>query len=351
MFCLGKKSSIDRTTRIVSTITLSGALFLIFKSIFMFWFNTFNSVLYSGNFFSLESTLPILLLSIGLRLGYGVIKYLYYELKSFINEEDIKNYSIERSNKSFKDLFMIINSAGYSLGIFGIIYTSIEDIKFLITFSIMTLLLVIIFIAKRRLKNKKMLLFSPMRETIKRINIKGITMPEWVNICYIFFLVFIISMGFSITSFSSSNQQIDIKYTETSAIPVEIILQNFNNPLVAVNIKDSNGNSKHQLILKHNSYTESYSASIESDIVVNEEDFLSLLDKLTDNVKKFYIPDIVTKYYYNTNLGELIDDGTYIIEITAISIEDRETEVKSFTTTLAKEKSKIFIQEKEYNSK
>lgn len=333
----------------VSTITLSGALFLLFKSIFMLWFNTFNTVLYSTNFFSVEYVFPILLLSIGLRLGYGVIKYLFFELKSFINDEEIKNRAMITSDSSFKELFTIINSSGYSLAIFGIIYASVEDIKFLIAFFIIPIIMVIILITKRRSNRRKIL--SPIRDTLKRIKIKRISIPEWVNICYIFLFVFLISMSLTITSFSSSNQEISIQYKETSEIPVEIILQNFSSPLVSVHIKDSNGNSKHQSIIKHNSYTESYSASIEGNKIENEEDFLSLSDKLTDNVNKFYIPDIITRYYYNINLGELIEDGTYIFEITAVSMEEREIEVKSFSTTIAKEKNKVFIKQKEYISK
>ncbi len=97
----------DRATRLAVTITLFGGAWFILQEGSKIWYKLFSESAYTKTIFNLEHVIAISIMTIIIAMMLSVIKYIYFETKSFISydEIDLQVRALKRADEGFKDIF------------------------------------------------------------------------------------------------------------------------------------------------------------------------------------------------------------------------------------------------------
>ncbi|WP_088104769.1 hypothetical protein [Halalkalibacter urbisdiaboli] len=351
-----ENSTIDRTTRLIVTITVFGALFLVFKTAIHIWFKTFTTMLYTRDFFNIDYVIATVFLSISIIISISFIKYIFYELKTYINYEkdNDKQSAVKKADQCFAKIFISIkNTAVFLIIIFIslVIRDSFDrDDLFVIILGGCTGIIVVLglsFLFYKSIKAKKAFTY---------FNDKVASNSFISTIIFFIYIVLISSLlGLTLTlySFNSTNQNAKVTLKEDRTIPLVVELQNYSDPIVTATITnyDSNNEIKLEtLILERKEFIETYSGQIKNHELTTEDDLMYLVNNLSTEIDKMDISTRKALSKFELTLENHIEIGENLIEVVMISRENSDLVVTKFMTLVTKENNKIQITEKEFNT-
>ncbi|RIU93441.1 hypothetical protein [Oceanobacillus picturae] len=233
------KNETDRTTRLLFTVTLFGGTWYIFRGVINLWNNTFTEIAYTKSIINFEHIISIWILVIMIVITGTVVRYIYYEFKTYqhIPNNEEREKSISNADDAFKDNFKMLKTLAILsliiliLFFFYNFFTRIK-LKNILLFTFIGLILVILFksIIKRKLKDRS----KNSKIKLKTITHKLSNMYKRIGlITYLIILVLIVSFSLLVISIES-NQEVKVNIGDTQKLPMEIILKNYDNPTLEI---------------------------------------------------------------------------------------------------------------------
>jgi hypothetical protein len=342
-----RKSRIDRTTRLLVTITLFGGAWFLLKGAAIIWYNTFSKSAYIKNLFNVEYVFSILLLTTVLGITISVFNYLYLEFKTYqyYQNDNNQNEAIKRADDGFNRIFKTIKTSINIILTFVIILAVIEVIKtpikiwFIVGgFLIVILIVILLYINKDILKKIESI-----------TNITESKIKPYIKFSYIAFLV--LFGGISITLLSiSDNGDVKVKINESNKIPMSFKLQNILEPEIQIRIIREKDSDKPILIpVKGDQFKESSIELLEE--TSNSNLFSKDNKKDISDVDKFYTSKSKYYYEYTLNLREYLTEGKNEIEILIFSNEGSNKKKVRIVNSILIKGTNIKITKKDFKVK
>jgi hypothetical protein len=336
-------NSIDRTTRLIATLTIAGGIAFLIKIVFSAWFKTFSTSAYTKKIINFEYIVSVVIVTVTIVIAFSIVKYLYFELKTYIfyeNRTDQQN-AIQNADNAFGGIFKNIKICGNSLLVIGIIgaLNEIFNDKHSWKFIMVGVSIGGIFILTILLVNK-----DKIKKIIKVTDAIELKITPYSNFLFVGLLSLFV--GLTITIFSiDSNQNTKITIQETKTVPIKIELQNNYSSLVYININNSKGETS--IDPSKVSFVESYVEVLEKNKELKTskeiEQFVKNLNKENDklNISK-------TKYIkvYSTDLEKYLVDGKNEVEVIVYTTNSNNSKATHFITTVTKDGANIEITEK-----
>jgi hypothetical protein len=328
-----KINKIDRTTRLLVTITLfSGAWFLL-KGVFFHWLNTFTDIIYSKGIFYYEHLISIVLLTIAVAITLLVIRYLYMELRTYRyykNEEEQQD-SLKKADICFDEIFNMIKTSLYVLLFIIIGLICIKYKMFLLIISIGFLLGIILRIIDIQFNNEYI---NKAKLYWRTINEKAKYIIVLVNVSC---LSLVIGFVIMISSYEDK-QKVHVKFLERKNLSFEIKLSNIQKPEVEINVfRELKPNDDIKLNLEEEDFRGSF-------IEVSETSSM-----LKNNEKdKFHFSQNNFQYLYESVLDQYILDGKNELEIFIRSNGNISKKTVHIFTTIIKDSNGISISQKNF---
>ncbi|MFD2640029.1 hypothetical protein [Piscibacillus salipiscarius] len=325
-----ENNKVDRTTRLIVTLTMFGGTWFLLKNVFKSWVNIFSSSAYTQSFISIENIISVISFTVILTIIIKVILYIYAELKTFqmFESEEEKQTIYKSADIKFNDIFKTIKKCAYAiLGVallFGI-FELFNDPNLLGYFILGALLALIFFI----------ILFFVKKEKLKKVVSKAEKIEETIapygSLIYISFLALFVGICITLVSFNQ-NQFVEVNFKDNNEnIALELIVQNMENIEATINIVNDKENISPNVIrLDNNDFNRN---------VIEVYD-----DTKTDNYK-FYIKKSRNQYTHSLDLSEYIIDGRNVVEIKIISNQMSRNKVVKIENEIEKNESEITFSE------
>ncbi|PFV41100.1 hypothetical protein [Bacillus thuringiensis] len=340
----------DRATRLAVTITLFGGAWFILQEGSKIWYKLFSESAYTKTIFNLEHVIAISIMTVIIAMMLSVIKYIYFETKSFISydEIDLQVRALKRADEGFKDIFKNLK---YSFNIIIFIFLILmitefsEDVSFwkwiLGAFSIVILASIFIIRINNNARDKLVNLTNVLESKINKY-------IPYSFFAYIAFLLFLCGMSITLVSFGQEKSA-KVKFNNTKQMPVELEINNIDKIKIQVRInRDADPNNKINIQAKE---IESYGSSIEVFKGKNSElhtlDIDKIKEELDNNNYKISIKNSKYKNKYKINLEKYILDGKSKIELLIQTPTDNIFIVNEFY----KNGDKVSVKEKEFKVK
>lgn len=347
-------TQVDRTTRLAVTLTIFGALFIVIKSSIDVWYSIFTTLAYTENFFNYDYMLSIVFVSIPLVSAFSIMRYLIWEMQTYIpsSSKAEEEKSILKADKAFERIFRDAkNFAGLLFILMYFLIIREVFIKGVVSGFVIGIILAVGFLILKHFAYKK-------SEGVKRIVDKWDQLSSTYTIIslisllfYALLITFLFGLTFTLSSLASTNQQAKVEVLETSDIQLNIELQNYLEPLVAIKITNYENREDSQTIhLQNSENLEFYSEAFIDTEVVNEEDLDLLLKDIDDEIDRFNITKKKSLIKYEENLIEYINEGKYEVEVVMIARENSRVNVTKFMTTIEKRRNEVTISEKVFDT-
>ncbi|WP_025027046.1 hypothetical protein [Caldalkalibacillus mannanilyticus] len=329
------KNKIDRTTRLVVSLTIFGATWYILLGAIRLWFTTFSESAYIKSILNLEHILAVSILTAVSAVTISFVRYLYAELQTYqcFNDNSSRERSESKADLSYSNIFKTIKNSFLGIvTLFGIyifvqIFLELKSIVFFLIGFIITVLIVIVFyLGKNKLKK-----IIDLTEKIEK------KVSPFLQLVYLLILFFTIGISISMLSINS-NKQIEVSIIESQNIPIEIKLHNIHKPTVTLNIERE--------------------ASPEENIqiIINSENMERSIVEVFDDSQRSFIKDN-NKFYFNQSkvlnktsleINDFIFEGKNTIEFIVVSEEMPINKNIRIRTDIFKNGNEITITENEF---
>lgn len=343
-----RENPIDRATRLIVTLTIASGVAFLVKMAFSAWVQTFTTNAYTQNILNFDYIFSVLFLTVALLCAFSIVKYLFYELKTFIFYEDIseQQLSYEASDNAYKSIFKTIKVCLNVVFILIILVVCIEIFndknswKFILSGVLLggISFLSLFFINKEKLK-KAVKISEKIESKIE----------NYLTFAYVFFLS--LFSGITIVLLSlNSNQTARILVEDSINVPIEIELKNIANSTIYIKVT----NSKKEYLIDNNDLNTSESYF---EVVEKNEELKSAndIDQFVGNLnKEIDLLDMSKTEYtqiYNTDLGDYLLTGSNSVEVIIVSTGSDKTKAIHFLTTVIKEGNIIKITKKKMDLK
>ncbi|XKE96553.1 hypothetical protein LG326_16910 (plasmid) [Metaplanococcus flavidus] len=347
-------TQIDRTTRLAVTITIFGALFIVLKSSIGVWYNIFTTLAYTENFFNYDYMLSIIFVSIPLVSAFSIIRYLFWELQTYIpsNSDAEQTGSILKADKAFERIFRDAKNFAGLLFIF-LYFLIIREIflRGVVSGFVIGIILAVGFLILRHFAYKRFDRVKRVVDEVNRLSSTNTIISLLILTFYALVITFIFGLTFTLSSLASTNQQAKVEVLETEEIQLNIELQNYLEPLVAIKITNYDNQEDSQTIpLENNEKLEFYSEAVIKTEMINENDFNYLLDNIDNEIDRYDITKKKSFTKYQKNLNEYIDEGKYVVEVVMFSRANSLVNVTKFMTTIEKRGNQVTVSEKVFET-
>lgn len=333
------KTLIDRTTRFLVTLTLFGGAWYILKGVTNLWLKTFSEIFYSKSIINKEHILSMSLLIVMVSITTTVIIYLYMEYKTYRNYEDKEEMekAVNKADRRFDGIFSMVNVSFISFLTINILTIFVKEIKGLTLLSMIFVGFLIGAISRFYLEEKVRSAITKYR--LPKPNNKG---KQLGYIIYISFIVLILSFSLMIVSLEG-NQKVEVKIEDTTKIPMEITLQNFESPTIEFSIfREKKPKKNVKFKLKDGDFQKSLIEVHETNLP--NENFL--LRNNTDN--KLTRSQNENTYQYTSELSKYILEGKNVVEIIIISKGENSKKTVRIASTITKDGEAIEVPQNIY---
>lgn len=295
---MSKEVDIDRTTRLVITLTLFGGSWFLLKNAFIFWYKMFSTFVYTKTFINIDSIISLIIFTIVIAVTWKALSYIFYELKTFqkYSEESKKNEAMNVADTKFSDIFHTIKNCFqffFVTGLIGFLIGVLFKPNLLISFSIGILISILFFIIIR-IKNDK------VKEIVKKAENLEKKIGPYSFLIYILFIIFFVGITISLIS-TTTNQLVKVEFDNSSGVDLKLVLQNINLKELTItteNMKEGINKSKVNIS--------------EGEIM---EDLVEVFDDSKTNNNRVYLDKSKHQLHYSINLDKYIKEGKNIIEI------------------------------------
>lgn len=327
-----EKSKVDRTTRLVITITVFGGAWFLLKEIFKLWVRTFSSGAYTKTIISFEYLLLVIILTFVVVITYKGLTYIYSELKTyqaFENKNDAIN-SQQNADINFANIFSTIKYCKNAFITVLLLATAVQlilqpNLKFSILIGIsLGILILIVF---RWVKKER---WKKINEIAK--NIEERVSPYGLMLNIVFFLIII---GICITLVSiNSNQFVKAEFKTDNDLKFDISIQNIQDFRVEILIY-----SNENLEVTH-SYNIKKTDFIHNSIEVTAND--------DSSNKKLFIDKSKYQSHYSMNIKKYIQEGKNTVKINIFTKDPLGSKVIRLVNTINKSGMTLDISEEEF---
>ncbi|MGX4671074.1 hypothetical protein JNUCC74_18140 [Cerasibacillus sp. JNUCC 74] len=339
-----------RSTRLAFTITIFGGAWFITKGGTKLWSKIFSEIAYTKTLYNFEHLYAIIIMTIIIVIVISVIKYIYYEMKSYALYRKPKHQAdvFKKADDCFENIFRNLE---YSLKIIILpllVLLLIKGIKENINLtkwllggcSIIIIIIIFIMHLNKKVRNK----FIKITHSFERKIDKSVPFA-----LFGYFALLIATLGITVTLLSlDQGKYAIVRFNDTQQMPLEIKVNNYDDVKFQLRIiRDSVFNKHININVKE---MERYSSSIEvfksdnNKLNMDIEEFKSRLDKNNYGVSIQKSNNIDN---YKLNLDKYILDGKNTIEL----LIQTTNENIFIVNELYKSGDEIRIKEKEFEVK
>jgi hypothetical protein len=317
---------IDRTTRLVITLTLFGGSWFLLKNTIGIWYQTFTMFAYTKTFVSVESIFSVILLTIVSAVTLKVISYIFHELKTYqlFSQEEVREEALALADKKFSNIFLTIKNCFYFFLVTGLIMTIVTVIfkpTFFYSFLIGILLAIVIFIITHK-KRGKVQIFLEKTEIIQK------KISPYSFLLYIVFLILFVGMSLSMVSLNA-NQNVNVKFTSENGTHIVMELQNIEVKELSVTIRNNEDRRSVDLT--------------EAEV---REDLIETFDDSKTNNNRVYLKKSKYQQHYIINIGKYLLEGLNKIEMKIIVEELSENnQIVRIENDIIKKNDSIYFSE------
>lgn len=327
------KKDIDRTTRLVITLTIFGGSWFLLRGAFALWFNTFSKSAYIKSLFTIEYVISVIVLTFIIVTSIRVLSYVFTELKTFqvfssIDDKvDMQKIADAKYAEIFKTIKRSINGI-IGISIISLIVELTIKPSLLISITIGTVLFLVLFIILR---------FFVKKEKLKGIisKVDGIEqkISPYVFLLYTGLIVFLVGISLALMSINH-NRYIEVEFKKTNELELEIVIQNIDDPEMVISIVNENKPDKR------------------STIKVTKDDYyhdlVEVFEHLNTQNTKYNIDKYIKHYHYSTNLDQYVLDGRNIVEINIIGKDSNVNKVTRIVNEIERNGSRTKIAEDKF---
>ncbi len=331
------KNKIDRTTRLLVTLTIFGATWYLLKGALNLWLTSFSENAYTETFLTFEHILSITILTVVFAITTVVIRYIYYELKTyqyFVDDESRINV-LEKADVMFGKIFLTIKHSFNLSIIFGLI-----TLVIMVFFqpNLLISLLVGVFIVLGLVVFLSFFKKEKVYRVVKYSQVIEQKVSPYLYQIYIACLFLLLGTAVTLISLSS-DKLILVNIEENSSLPIEIKMTNINDPIVQITIINGNKLEEKKILKFH-----------ESDLYISFEEVF-------DNKRTFYnkaesllyIKKSKYTYLLKYDLIDYVAEGKNSIEIVIKSSERSSDKTIRVLSNIIKEGNDLYISEKNFS--
>lgn len=340
------KSRIDRTTRLLITITFFGGAWFIFKNISLLWFNTFTKNAYTVNIINIEHIFAIVSLTIILLIISYVFRYIYFEFKTYQNfdGDNEKEKAILDADNSFKEIFKLLNYVINTILVLFLIRVIIEVINepFILSYILGGLIFFIVLIVLLKRINKE-----KVKKIFEFANVIEDRTKHYGIIGYI--ALFVVLFGISLTLVSlGEGKNVRLELLESSNVMLKIELQNFRDPEIYLFLFNELTEEKSMLKVDQSEFLQSFVEVKEINEKYDLQNILSDTQNTLLGIDKFYINKSNYQHYAEKELAELLTEGKNQLRVIIMSNDNSKRKIVDISTNISKYGNEYQISQKKF---
>ncbi|MBP1950696.1 hypothetical protein [Virgibacillus litoralis] len=325
------KNNIERTTRLIITLTIFGGMWFLFKGAIALWISTFSTTAFTKSIINIEYVLSVITLTVILVITIKVLIYVYTELKTFqffINIEDKeklqKNADIKYGD-IFKTIKYIINGL-FGIAILSIIIELVAKPHLIISILIGTLSVTLLFCLSLFVKKENV---KKVITTIEKIEEK---ISPYNFLLYIGVLILFVGICISLVSLNQ-NQIVEVEFKNNKNVILNANIQNIENVEMAITIYNEKNGEETNLDIAHTEFS---------------QDLVEVYEKNSTENTKLYIDKSQHQYHYSMNLDKYLIEGNNQIELKISNQKSSNSKIVRIVNDIEKNGSKMEISEEKF---
>ncbi|MGY4691010.1 hypothetical protein [Salibacterium sp. K-3] len=290
------KNNVDRTTRLVVTLTIFGGTWFLLKGGMNLWLNTFTTNAYTRSLFTFDYIVSVIILTFIIAVTIRVLNYAYTEFKTYqaFNDEEERKSIEKLADTKFVSIFETIRHCAIATMGIAILSIILEfTMKFGLFFSVLTASIVILTLFILKFFNNKKIMKAI--EVVDRFEKK---ISPFGYLIYLGLIVFFLGVATTLISINQ-NQVVEAEFRNNKDSNLEIQLKNIEEPQASINIINEREKN--------------------TTINLNEKDFNQNFVEVYENVspknKKLNLDKSLRQFNLSLNLSQYLVEGTNKVEI------------------------------------